>query len=212
MIWTRAHDLRYLPATLNFTAFFPSILAKRTRCIVRIRLSHFFLSCGAASLGFFSSACSITGLPGDLKMGELSAEQAIQVCEATEEFQQREVSAEERRVYGCNLAGTAAGVVASSIRGSYQDACEETRADCLASESDDNVENEDGACDSATYPESCNATIAQYEACQRDSVDSIRDFNASFSCVPPDENAPAEEEEEEEGACSVYLDACYGES
>lgn len=176
---------------------------------MRFRFFQMFLNYGVVGFAFCSSACSITGLPGDLKMGELTAEQAIQVCEATEDFQEREVSAGERRTYGCNLAGMAAGVVASSIRGSYQEACEEALAECSESASDEDDANAEDACDSATYPESCDATIAQYEACQRDSVESIREFNASFSCAPPEDNAA--DDDEEEGACSQFLSACYGD-
>ena len=177
---------------------------------MRIQLSHILLSSCALGLSLVSGACSITGLPGDLKMGELSAEQAIQVCENTELFQERELSAEERRLHGCNLAGTAAGIVASSIRGSYQEACEEARAECLTAEPDEQDENVEGACDSASYPDNCNATIAQYEACQHESVESVREYNASFSCAPPDETA-TDDDADEDSACSDYLAACYGD-
>jgi hypothetical protein len=122
-------------------------------------------------------------------MGELSSEQAVQVCETTEAFQARELSAEERKRYACNVAGAAAGALAADMRRSYEEACEEFRAECLSDAS-------------------CDATIAQYEACQRDTVQSTRDYNASFSCAPPDDGDASSEEAA--SPCAIYLESCYG--
>lgn len=184
--------------------------SQRLRCFVRNSVSSILLSSAVACIAVVSSACSITGLPGDLTMGELSSEQAIQVCESTQDFQERELSDEERKIYACNLRGIAAGVVAQTVRGSYEEACEEARSDCLRAESNEEAEGaqaEEPACDNASFPEGCDATIAQYEACQRDTIQSIRDYNASFSCAPPEESEA--QGEEEEGPCSVYYEACY---
>lgn len=172
---------------------------------MRSRVSQKIFSCGVLWMASLSSACSITGLPGNLTMGELDSSQAVQVCETTQDFQERELSAEERKSYSCNLAGVAAGIIASTLRASYEDACAEARMDCMNSESND----EETGCENASFPENCDATIAQYESCQRDTVRQAREYNASFSCSPPEENTGTEEDEDE-NPCSVYIDACYG--
>src|SRR5690606_34570420 len=112
---------------------------------------------------------------------------------------------EERKTYACNLAATIAGSVASGTGGDYTEACTEAQTTC---EEDDADEGAEVDCEDVTYPDDCDATVEQYEACQRETVESIKTSNAEFTCEEPSDDESEEEDDDEKSACEIYREAC----
>ncbi|MFZ9886108.1 MAG: hypothetical protein ACO3JL_01295 [Myxococcota bacterium] len=161
-----------------------------------------------ASLCLALSACTYSGLPGDVPLSELTEEQSQQLCTATDAYVDSSLSAQDRKTFSCNLAGSIAGAFVGED--AYTETCTEARQNCLDDDDQGGEEetSEESNCENAGVS-NCTATVEQYEACTREIVDTIKESNASFSC----EDGPGTEEEgdEEETACEAYQKTCGGE-
>lgn len=152
-----------------------------------------------------SSACTYSGLPGDVALSELTEEQSQQLCSATETYLEDNLSAQDRKNFACNLTGAIAGALVGED--AYAETCTDAQQSCLEEPDDEEDTTTASDCDSAVVS-NCTATVEQYEACTREIVSTIKESNASFSC---DDGPTTDEEDDEESACEVYQRTCNAE-
>lgn len=154
-----------------------------------------------------ATGCTYSGLPGDLVLGEMSEEEALKLCESTQRFHEENVSAEDRKTYACNMAGMIAGSVAGGFGGDYEETCTEARSEC---EEEDAEEAKEPDCEDASFSEDCEATVEQFEACQKEMVEEIKKANAEFTCAEPedDDDDEGDDDDGEESACKTFYKAC----
>lgn len=155
------------------------------------------------------SACSSTlsGLPEDLPMSDLTAEQAVTLCEATTKYQEENFTAQDAQALGCTVTGMTAGALAGE---GYEEACTTAQSECLAGEPDPAEEKD--CSDAAAEADDCAATVAQFEACLKESIDQMKSMTESFSCAdgPGEPEESAGDETAEKSACEIYAEACGG--
>lgn len=151
------------------------------------------------------SACTYSGLPGDLALSELTEEQSQQLCNATQDYLDDNLSAQDRKTFGCNLRGTLAGSFVDED--AYAETCTDTQTTCLAEE-DQQEDTGDATNCGGVGVSNCTATVEQYEACTRELIDNIKESNASFSCE--DGPTPDDQQDDEEIACADYQKICSG--
>lgn len=61
-------------------------------------------------------------------------------------------------------------------------------------------------CDDPSMPSDCEATVAEYEACQRELVENVKKANAEFTCAEPEDDE--DDDDEAESACDIFYDKC----
>lgn len=130
-------------------------------------------ACGGST---FSSS-----IDGDLTLAELDETQACTLQEEQEDYLVDAFSTSQ----ACYLASqfTAAFAVAFDETADFTAVCEETYDECMADDS-----SEPGAfeCVEPTVPEGCSYTVADFETCQTEAVDLLKDV-VSAGCAEPED-------------------------
>jgi len=155
-----------------------------------------------------------SGLPPDKKANELTTDEADQLCDATVETANTELAA----VDACKLPGYTGALLAYASGASDEDiqaACQESYDDCEESGAGD-IEFQ--SCNTTTMAqESCEMTVAQYEACTADQIQLLVDgYGEIPSCgsitaarIEADQEATeGEEPQETSAACQEAEAAC----
>lgn len=121
---------------------------------------------------------TISDLPANKKVSQLSVAEREQLCEATATFSKRELDEDEIRRAVCSLQGI---VLSSTLHDGSVDACITARDECLAApEKPAHVESGEKTCtiDWST----CTTTIRELDACLEEAVDDLKNFYMELDC------------------------------
>lgn len=129
------------------------------------------LACGGKDGGIDS------GLPPDKTGDDLVPAEQQSLCEATAEYLDAHISAEEWTGYMCTLEGFGSGE-ATDLAGRIEE-CEQARAACIAAGEQEAL---GGFCDDDIDWTMCGATIAEIETCLTDAIDLLDSIIGDFSC------------------------------
>lgn len=168
------------------------------------------LACAAVPT-LLAAACGspVSGLPPDLALNEMSEEQAVQMCEAFEEYGDNQISEDELKAIACAFGATFAAAAADE--GEELDACQAAYDECFEAEPDEAEEPVEVDCSEARAPSDCTATTLEVEECYVDRITALKEAAASVSCEAIVEDLDSEEEaEDDEPASCEDLDAsCF---
>lgn len=121
---------------------------------------------------------TISDLPANKKVSELSAAEQQQLCEAAATYSTREIDEDEVRRAVCSLQGI---VLASTLHDGSVDACITARDECLAApEKPAHVESGERTC-SIDWP-TCEATVGELDACIEEVVTDLKSFYMELDC------------------------------
>ena len=170
-----------------------------------MKSSIVFSSLAVAALLFGLSACSQRlnlGAPGDVRLDDLTAQEAAEACDSYKAYYDDEIPVDERLRVSC----TRHGVKEASDRGKLsleelRRVCAEERDSCLNRSDERDVRLGD-SCD--FNKGSCQATIDELEPCLEAIVDETAYEYAYFECetITSDDARPRVDEDR--------LEACYG--
>jgi hypothetical protein len=151
---------------------------------------------------------TISDLPTNKKVSELSVAEQEQLCEATTTYSDREIEGDEVRRAVCSLQGI---VLSSTLHDGSVDACITARDECLAApEKPAHVETEEKTCplDWST----CTSTVGELDACIEEVVTDLKAFYMELDCGnigKYKDNMPSKEPELGE-ACRRVQNNCPG--
>lgn len=150
-----------------------------------------------------------SGLPADLVLGEMSDEEALKLCEATQRYNEEQLSEDERKTYACNFAASVAGAFASAMGDDFEEACTEAQSTCDEGDDEEGEEDQEDACSDVTFPEGCKATVEQFEACQKENIEEIKRAIDEFTCTEPESDDEGDDDDDgEKSACEIFREAC----
>lgn len=170
-------------------------------CCTLFALVVMFVACGDAE---FSSS-----LDSELKVSDMSDEEAATFCEEGEAFE--EDASDTMEELGCIFA--AAFGAAFSEEGQEVQACEQTYDACMSGEMENMDEGAeyDDTCDIEEMDRSnCDATVGQIIACAEEELEKMEQVVSDFSCSDIADEDAAMEEEEMGPACQAVEDVCPG--
>ncbi len=172
-----------------FAAYCATLMrAQRILCLLACSLA---VACGGAS-GPVDS-----GLPADKKVSELSDSEAEQLCEARADHQAGLISESEAKRAGCTIGGLFTGTV---------EGCEEFVKACLDAPSETDP-GQPGTC-TLGFNATCEATVADVEACLTDLNVASADALKSISCSDLENMSTGEPSSP--ASCSSISSTCPG--
>ncbi|MDC0667914.1 hypothetical protein [Nannocystis radixulma] len=149
---------------------------------------------------------SISGLPEDKEVSELTATEQVQLCEAGSAYAHREITEDDLIRAECSFEGIVDSVTESD--GSVE-ACNEARDECLTSPEDVGEPEEGESCQPGDWS-TCKTTVGELDACIEEIVTDLKAFYELFDCANierfKDEGMPQEPERGE--ACSRVQSEC----
>ena len=148
-----------------------------------------------------------SGLPGDKRADELTPEEAKQLCAAAQKHYEEVISDEELIEYICTSRALAES-------GGELEVCEEHQQMCVAEPSPEveTIAEEvraEGICDPIALS-TCEATVAQVEACLAEFAQHIDVLYASHDCSKLAQPNQPPEEESIGPKCMAIASACPG--
>ncbi|MFZ6179278.1 hypothetical protein [Nannocystis pusilla] len=121
---------------------------------------------------------TISDLPANKKVSELSTAEQEQLCEATATYSAHEIEADEIRRAVCSLQGI---VLSSTLHDGSVDACITARDECLAApEKPAHVESDERTC--AIDWSTCKTTVGELDACIEEVVTELKSFYMELDC------------------------------
>ncbi|WAS91472.1 hypothetical protein [Nannocystis punicea] len=153
---------------------------------------------------------SISGLPEDKQVSELTTVEQEQLCEAAAAYTSREITEDDVNRALCSFEGIMVSLMESD--GSV-DACNAARDECLASpEGLVEPEDEQGeSCQPGDWS-TCKTTVGELDACIEEIVTDLKTFYEVFDCGNIEQftgDVPPQEPERGE-ACSRVQSECPG--
>lgn len=130
--------------------------------------------------GDSTDEAAISGLPDDdRKVSDLTKEERVQLCEATTEYAEREISDDEVKRASCSFEGA---FIAVALGGGDVDDCVAARDECLAEAMPiAEATEEEATCDLES--DTCKATVGEVEACVEEFVTAAQEFFGALDCV-----------------------------
>ncbi len=142
-----------------------------------------------------------TGVSGSKTLGELSDDEVCQTSDAAASYADRKISASD----ACYVGAQFAAAFGTMDGGDFSAACETAYDECMASADVDTEECDPS--DGFSYPDTCSATVSDFEACVQEEVDALKDL-ASNKC---NEAGGGNDELVSTPACDVvYGSDCFG--
>lgn len=149
---------------------------------------------------------SISGLPEDKEVSELTATEQVQLCEAAADYAHREITEDDLIRAECSFEGIVDSVTESD--GSVE-ACNKARDECLASPENPAEPEEGESCQPGDWS-TCKTTVGNLDACIEEIVTDLKAFYELFDCANiegfKDEGMPQAPEQGE--ACSRVQSEC----
>lgn len=168
-------------------------------CLLAFGLSIPLAACGDDDR---SGSGGHTNVPAHKSIGELTDEEATSLCKATEAAYKRKVSAQDQKNFTCTMVGVMFGGMMGGedpVAG-----CEMYRTQCLESDEEFEEEAED-SCELDARAESCEVTVAEYQACINARVDAIGQLASTISCEMATDPEGIMDEPQ---ACKVLEEKC----
>ncbi|MCY1061575.1 hypothetical protein [Nannocystis sp. SCPEA4] len=150
---------------------------------------------------------SISGLPEDKEVSELTDAEQVQLCEADKAYTNREITEDDINRAVCSFQGIVDSLTESD--GSVE-ACNKARDECLASP-ENLVHVEEVDCQPGDLS-ACKTTVGELDACVEEIVTDLKTFYEVFDCANlerfKDEGPPQGPERGD--ACSHVQSECPG--
>lgn len=125
-----------------------------------------------------------TSVPGNSQVSSLTVDQTRQLCRDRQKYLETAFTAAEKKTFGCSLTSLVGGAIAGAFGGPDAGiaACTMAFNDCQASSGSSDAGTSDG-CAMLMVDATCAATVADFNTCYVEQVESLRPFAKGQQCA-----------------------------